>query len=119
VNFCNFRVVGYAAFVIALVSENDNFRDSNKELLSGDSGAGTAEAMEDAIDVVEVFPHELVDKGVVGSGGEAAVVSLVTRGRTFDAAVIDVGPGNIRDFGLEEEGDVLMEDRASVRPALW
>jgi len=58
-------------------------------------------------------------RGVVGSGGKAAVVGLVTRGRTFDAAVIDVGPGNIRDFGLKEEGDVLMEDRASVRPALW
>ena len=57
----NLGVVGDAPFIVAFVSKDDNFRDSNEELLRGDGGTGTEELMEYAVDVVQMLPNEVVD----------------------------------------------------------
>jgi hypothetical protein len=54
-------VVENVAFIIALVSENGDFWNGDGDLLGRDSGTGTEEVMEDAMDIVQVFLNGVVD----------------------------------------------------------
>src|ERR1700722_3505642 len=65
-----------------------------------------------------MLPDKSADARVVGDGVEAAARSLIARGRPLDATVVHVGPGDVGDFRLQEEGDIFMENGASVSPAL-
>jgi hypothetical protein len=39
------------------------------------------------------------------------VVNFLVHGRqTFDWHVVDVGDGDMSDFGLQDEGDIIVED---------
>ncbi len=53
------------SFVIALVSEYDNFWDSYEEFLGRDCGAGAAKTVENAMDIIQVLPNKLVNLGIV------------------------------------------------------
>jgi hypothetical protein len=100
------------------VTKNNNFRDCNKQLLRGYSGTSAAKTVENPVNIIEMLPDKLADPRVLGNDFVAAVFGFETRGGSFDAAVIDEGPGNMRDFGFENVGDIFMENGDGIGPAL-
>jgi len=86
------------AIVIALVPKDDNLRACDDDLLGGDCGSGTVEAVEDVMDVLEVFPDELIDVRVLWNGLIVTVFSLVAGLRSFDGRVIHECVGNLRNL---------------------
>jgi hypothetical protein len=113
------RVVRNAAIKIAFVAEDNDFWDCNKKLFSRNSGSGTVEAVEDAVQVIEVFPDEFADAGVVGNHFEAAIGCFILGGGTFDAAVVHKRVSDVRDFQLEDESNFVMKDANGISPTLW
>src|SRR5487761_1177110 len=112
-------VIGNAAVVIALVSEDDYFGDCYEQLLGRNCGSGASEAVEDAVYIVKVLPDEAAHLIVLGDCLESAVVGLVASRRPFDAAVVHKGPRDIGDLRLEDKGDVFVKDGTSIGPSLW
>jgi hypothetical protein len=41
---------------------------------------------------------------------------LVHSRRSLDRYIIDAGDGDMRDFGLQDEGDIVMEDQYRIGP---
>jgi hypothetical protein len=99
----NLGVIRNAAFVIALVPEDSDFWDSDGDLLGGDSGAGAEEAVEDAMDIIQVFPNEAADLQVSQNGFIPTILSLVVCCGPFNASVIYEGNGSVQDLGLKDE----------------
>jgi hypothetical protein len=73
--------------------------------------------VEDAVDVVEVFPDELTDASIGWDSG-VAVRHFITSGWSLDGTVIDKWVGNMRDLGFQDEGDIIMKNGHSISPAL-
>ena len=113
-----FGVIWDVAFVVTLVAKDHNFWDCNKQLFSRNSGASTAEAMEDTVDINKVLPDEGADARIVRNGVIAAVAGFIMCGRPFDAAVVHVGPGDMRDFWFKDKGDIFVKYCPSVGPTL-
>ena len=103
VDFGNLGVIRYAAFIIVPVPKDGNFRNSNGNLFSRDSGAGTEKAMEDAMDIIQVFPNEVVDLWVSWNGFIPTILSLIACCGPFDAGVIYKGNGSVWDLWLKDE----------------
>jgi hypothetical protein len=116
---CDLRIVGNVAFVVALVAQNYDFWYCYEQFHGRDGGAGAAEAVEDAMEVEQVLPDKPSDAGVIWDGLVLTTVDFISHRRSFDAAVINVQPGNVGDLGFQQEGDVFMKDRPCVSPALW
>jgi hypothetical protein len=96
----NLGVVGDAAFVVAFVSEYDDFGDSDEEFLCRDGGASTKESMEYAVDVVQMFSDETADLVVSGNRLIPTVLGFVARWQTFDASVVHKGVCFVGNLGL-------------------
>jgi len=73
-----------------------------------------SEAMDDAVDVVEVLPNEASDAGILGDGFKLALGGLITRSRSLDGGVIDERFGDMGNLWLQDEGDITMEDGDGV-----
>jgi hypothetical protein len=101
------------------VAQNYDFWYCYEQLHGRDGGASTAEVVEDAMEVEQVLPDKLSDAGVIWDGLVLTTVDFVSHCGSFDAAVVDVQPGNMGDLGFQQEGDVLMKDHPCVGPALW
>ena len=112
-------VIRDAAFIVALVSEDDNFRDGNEELLRGDGGTSTEESMEYSVDVVQMFPDETADLIVSRNCFVPSVLGFITRWRAFDASVVHKGVGLIGNLGLEDEDNIAVEYCTGSSPSLW
>ena len=91
-------VIWNAAVVIALVPKDDDLGACDDNLLGGDCGCSTAEAVEDAMDVLEEFPDELADVEILWNGLIVTVFSLVAGLRSFDGGVIHGCVGNLRNL---------------------
>jgi hypothetical protein len=111
-------VVRNAAFIIALVPKDSDFWDGDGDLLGRDSGTGAEEVVEDAMDIVQVFPNEAADLWVSRSGFVPTILGLIVCHGPFDAGVVYKGNGGVWDFRLEDKQDVAMEDRDSACPSL-
>jgi hypothetical protein len=114
----DFGVVGDMALVVALVPKDNDFGDCDEQLQGGNSGAGAVEAMEDAVDVIEVLPHKPAHLIVVGDRFKSAIVSLVASCRPLDATIVHKGPSNVGDLGLQNEGDIFIKYCAGIGPSL-
>jgi hypothetical protein len=101
------------------VAQNYDFWYCYEQLRGRDSGAGTAEVVEDVMEVEQVLPDKPSDAGVIWDGLVLTTVDFVSCRRSFDAAVVDVWPGDMGDLGFQQEGDVLVKDCPCVSPALW
>jgi hypothetical protein len=112
-------IVGDAAFVVALVAKNDDLWYCHKQFLGRNCGAGTVEVVEDAVEVEEMFPDELLYVGVLRDCLILSTINLILYCGPLDAAVIHIWPGDIGDLGLQKKCDVFMEDCPSIGPALW
>jgi len=92
-------LVRNAAVVVALVPEDDDFGACDDELLGRDCGSGAAEAMEDAVDVLEVFLDESADSGILWDGLIVTILHLIAGLRSLDSGVVYKCVGNVRDLG--------------------
>jgi hypothetical protein len=101
------------------VAQNYDFWYCYKQVCGRDGGASAAEAVEDAMEVEQVLPDKPSDAGVIWDGLILTTINFVSHCRSFDAAVIDVWPGNVGDLRFQQKGDVLMKDRPCISPALW
>ena len=81
-------IVRDAALVVAFVAEDSNFRNCKEELLGGDGGTSTEEAVENAMYIVGMFPDEAADLAVSRSGLVPTVLKFVARCWSFNACVI-------------------------------
>jgi hypothetical protein len=94
------EVVWDTAFVSTLVAQNDHLGDCHEQFACRDSGAGASEAVENAVNIIQVLPNESVDKRVSGNGFIPAVRRLISSSRAFDAAVIYEWPSHVWNFRL-------------------
>jgi hypothetical protein len=65
-----------------------------------------------------VLLDELLNAGVVRDGLVLTTIGFVSSCRSLNAAIVNIGPGNVGDFRLQEEGDILMKDGSSIGLAL-
>jgi hypothetical protein len=107
------------AFIVTLVAQNYDFWYCYEQFCGRDGGASAAEAVEDAMEVEQVLPDKLSNAGVIWDGLVLTTIDFVSRRGSFDAAVVDVWPGDVGDLGFQQEGDVLVKDCPCVSPALW
>jgi hypothetical protein len=101
------------------VAQNYDFWYCYEQLCGRDGGAGTVEVVEDAMEVEQVLPDKPLNAGVIWDGLVLTTINFVSRHGSFDAAVVDVWPGNVGDLGFQQKGDILVKDHPSVSPALW
>ena len=64
-----------------------------------------------------MLPDKASDAWVFRDGFEGSVGELVLCWRSASGDVVDVGNGEVGDFGLEHEADVFVEDGDGVRPS--
>jgi hypothetical protein len=107
------------AFIVALVAQNYDFWYCYKQFCGRDSGASTVEAVEDVMEVEQVLPDKLLNARVIWDGLVLTSIDFVSRRGSFDAAVINIQPGDMGDLGFQQKGDVLMKDHPCIGPALW
>ena len=69
-----------------------------------------AKAMEDSVDVVEVFPYEASDAGIFGNGLVSSSRGLIAGSGAMDRDVVEEWLGDLRDLRLEKKGDVAVKD---------
>jgi hypothetical protein len=70
------------------------------------------------MEVVEVLPNEASDAGIFRDDLKGAILKLVVSRQAFDGAVIGEQESGVQNLGLENEGDVAMEDCHGIGPAL-
>ena len=85
------------------MSEDGDFQDSDGDLLGRDSGASTEEAVEDAVDVIQVFPNEVTDLWVSRNGFIPTILGLIACRGPFDAGVVYKGNSSVRDLRLKDK----------------
>jgi hypothetical protein len=76
------------------------------------------EAVENAMEVVEVLPNEASDARIFGDNLKGAILKLVASQQAFDGAVISKRESSVQNLRLENEGDIAMEDCHGIGPAL-
>jgi len=99
-DFGGFQVVRDMAFVVALVSKDYDFRDSNEEFLCQDSGISAAKAVEDMVDVVEMLPDEAAHLHIAWDRFEPSIVCFVAGLSSFDSTIIHKRPCDVWDLRL-------------------
>jgi hypothetical protein len=67
--------------------------------------------MNNSVEVLKVLPNKLTYAWVLWYSLVRVVDLLVHSHRTFDWHIIHIGDSDMRDFSLQDEGDVVMEDR--------
>jgi hypothetical protein len=60
--------------------------------------------------VLKVLPNKLTYAWVLWYGLVGVVNSLVHSLRPFDWHIINVGDGDVRDFSLQNEGDIIITE---------
>ena len=63
-----------------------------------------------------MFPDESTDFWIFGGDFVATIGLLIVVFWTLDRYVIDIGDSDMGNFGLEDEVDIIMEDRNRIRP---
>ena len=76
-----------------------------------------AHTLYDPRDIVEMFPHESSDPRVLRNRLVTAVWATIVGLWTLHRHIVDVRCRNVRDFVLENEGDVVVENGYRIRPA--
>jgi len=72
--------------------------------------------LDDPVDVLEVLPDETPDAGVFVKCFIRAVGVLIICVGSLDGNVVDKGNCDVRDFGSQDVGDILVKNRDRVSP---
>jgi hypothetical protein len=99
------------------MSKDHNFFGAKEGFLSRERPTAVLHALDDSVEISEVFPNESTNAWVIWDGFVVAFFVQVTSFRTFDWNVVDVGDSDVRDFFLEDKGDVVVKYRNGVRPS--
>ena len=97
-------------FISASVTKNNNFRNTEKDLWTGEGSAAILHALNDSIEVFKMLPNKSTDAWVLWDCVESAIWSNVACLGSLDQNVVNVWDRNVRYFWLEDKGDVVMED---------
>ena len=98
------------------MSDHHDFAGADNRLGAREGPAGVLDALDDAIHVVEVFPNESPNTGVLRYGLVLAVAIAIVALWSFAWAVVDVRHSEVGNLGLEDVGDVVVEDGYRVAP---
>ena len=79
--------------------------------MPGERPAAILHALNHAIRALEMLPNESSDAGVVGVRFVASVGRFVTSCRSANWNVVDERNRGVGDFGLQDVGDVVVENR--------
>src|ERR1700677_1932381 len=99
-----------------MVSKKDDFGNTEEEFRTRKRSATILHTLYNAIHVFEVFPDKSTYSRVFGYGFECSVVPYIMRFRSFDRYVIDIWNGDMRNFGLQDIGDVIMKYWDGIGP---
>jgi hypothetical protein len=94
------QIIGNAAFVVAFVTQNYDFWYCYEQFHSRGGGAGAVEAVEDAMEVEQVLPDKPSNARVIWDGCILTSIDFVLHHGSFDAAVVDIWPGDVGDLGF-------------------
>jgi hypothetical protein len=67
--------------------------------------------LNNSVEVPKVLPNKPTYAWVLWYGLIRVVDSLVHSCWSLDRHIVDVGDGDMRDFSLQDEGDIVMEDQ--------
>ena len=66
-----------------------------------------------------MFPDKSTDSWVFGGDFVATIGLPIVVFRTLDRYIVDIGDSDVGNFRLEDEVDIVMEDRNGIRPPHW
>jgi hypothetical protein len=66
-----------------------------------------------------MFPNETLDGGIFRNGFVGSSNSVIFGLWAFHWSVINVGNGDVRNFGLKDICDVIVEDGYQIRTTHW
>ena len=101
------------------MTDNDDFGNTDVELVTRECTAAVLHTLNDPIEISEMFPNESSDAWIFGNRLIRTVRLDVSCGWTFDWDIVNIQDRNIRDFRLKNERYVIMEDRDRIGPSHW
>ena len=117
-HFVGLRVLWDAAIIHAFVPEDSKLGCGDGDFGCGDSCSGMPEAVEDAVDIAEVFPHEAADARIHGDGLESPTRGFIVQGRAADGSIVDKWSRDLWNFWLEGERNLAMKNGNCVSGSL-
>jgi len=76
-------------------------------------------ALYNSIKALEIFPYEAADSQVLGDGLVRSVILYITRSRTSNRNIVNVGYGCVGYLALQNICDIVMEYRNRICPTHW
>jgi hypothetical protein len=105
------------AFISALLSNHNNFRNTNEQLLGRDCDACMVESMENTINILAMVPNEALYSRIVGMVFISTIGELISGVCAKNIDIILKIWGYF-DFMLEDEGYIILEHCRRVHPPL-
>jgi hypothetical protein len=96
------------------MANGDNFFGTQGGLEATEGATAIFDALYYAIEILKVFSDELSDAWVVWDTFFGAVRKHIFLCRTVDRDVINIGYYCVRDFGLKDISDIIVEYRNRV-----
>jgi hypothetical protein len=98
------------AFVIALLPEDNDGRDTQLEFFAREYAADVFEALQDTVDIGKILPDEAADTSIFRDGLVSAVGILIAGNRTFYSDIINKWNGEQGNFFLKDVVNVSLHD---------
>ena len=113
---CCFRFFGESSFIRASVPYYDDLGDAKCDLDAGERSSAVLHALYDSVEVLEMFPDEAANARIFGNCFVRSIGLDISCRRTFEGNIVDIRNRDMRDFRLQDESDVVVEDRDGVGP---
>src|SRR6202041_11089 len=107
----NSRFVGKASFVSAMMSYNGDLRYAEEKLGAIKCASTILHSLNDAIEILKVFPHEPSNAGILWNRFVRPVGELISTAWAFYRNVVDVRDRDMRNFVLKDVSNVVVKDR--------
>jgi hypothetical protein len=87
------------------------FFHTKSHLKTGEGAARILHALDYAIDILEVLPNEEANTGIFGDSLVGTIRLAIIGVGSLNREIIDKRNGDMRDFRLENMGDVFVKNR--------
>ena len=118
-HFVCLGVLWDVAIICAFVPEDSELGCGNGDFGHGDGCSSVPEAMEDVVDVAEVFPLKAADAHVHKDGLESPAWGFIAQGRAMDGSIINEWSHDLWNFWLKDERNVTMKNGNCISGSLW